>query len=92
MTDRRGAQRQRTYKGARIVLNQGYSTFDCVVRNLSENGARLGIASLVGVPDNFWLAFDDGRRFSCRIIWRKPEEIGVEFLDAEGNAKKTPEP
>lgn len=80
MSDKRIAQRRRTLKGARIVLNDGYSTFDCTVRNLSETGARVQVASLIGLPDSFSLLFDDGQRHECRIVWRKPEEIGVEFI------------
>jgi hypothetical protein len=80
MTDeRRSVPRQRTLKGARIVINDGFSTFQCTVRNLSPAGAKLTLASVVGIPDSFGLALDDGRRFSCRTIWRTGTEIGVEF-------------
>ena len=35
-TDHRKAQRRHTLKGGRIVFNNGRSTFDCIVRNLSR--------------------------------------------------------
>jgi hypothetical protein len=34
--DKREAQRHRTLKGGSIVVNDGFSTFDCTVRNLSD--------------------------------------------------------
>jgi len=80
MTDEnRAAPRQRTLKGARIVINDGFSTFQCQVRNLSDTGARLKVASVIGIPDSFQLMLDDGRSFECSVVWRKAEEIGVSF-------------
>lgn len=81
MQERRTALRRRTLKGARIVVNNGYSTFDCIVRNLSETGALLKLASTLGIPDNFDLVFDDGRRFACTVMRRSSEELGVAFSD-----------
>ena len=81
MTDeRRLAQRLRTLKGGKIVVNNGFSTYDCTVRNLSDIGAKLTVASLVGIPETFQLAMDDGRRFNCETIWRKEGQIGVKFV------------
>lgn len=81
MTDeKRLAQRMRTLKGGKIVINNGFSTYDCTVRNLSEIGAKLTVASLLGVPETFQLAMDDGRRFNCETIWRKDSQIGVKFV------------
>jgi PilZ domain. len=78
--DNRSAPRHRTLKGAHIVLNEGFSTIDCMVRNMSETGAKLVVASVVGIPSRFDLAMDDGRRFSCEIAWKSETEIGVRFL------------
>ena len=80
MTDeRRGAPRQRVLKGAHIVINDGFSTFKCTVRNLSETGARIKVESIVGIPDSFQLAMDDGRKFACTAVWKTATEIGVKF-------------
>ncbi|ODT69089.1 MAG: hypothetical protein ABS75_18135 [Pelagibacterium sp. SCN 63-23] len=76
----RGAPRYRTLKGGKIVVNNGFSTFDCTIRNLSETGAKLRVVSAVGIPLHFQLALDDGRTFDCEIAWRKQTELGVRFL------------
>ncbi|ODT70575.1 MAG: hypothetical protein ABS75_11910 [Pelagibacterium sp. SCN 63-23] len=81
MTDeKRAVPRLRTLKGAKIVVNDGFSTFDCTVRNLSEAGAKLTVTSVLGVPQRFELALLDGRRFNCEMIWHRESEIGVKFL------------
>ena len=81
MTDEhRIAPRQRVLKGGRIVINDGFSTFQCTVRNLSETGARLKMASIIGVPDTFELVMDDGRKFACTVAWKTEFEIGVKFV------------
>jgi hypothetical protein len=81
MTDEhRIAPRQRVLKGGRIVINDGFSTFQCTVRNLSETGARLKVASIIGVPDTFELVMDDGRKFACTVAWKTEFEIGVKFV------------
>ena len=78
--DHRSAQRHRTLKGGHIVVNDGFSTFDCTIRNMSDTGAKLLVASSVGIPDRFALAMQDGRNFACEVAWRTENEIGVRFL------------
>lgn len=78
--ERRKTFRRRTLKGGKIVINSGHSTFDCSVRNLSEAGAKLIVAGIIGIPDHFDLVMDDGKRFSCAVIWRTEAELGVTFL------------
>jgi hypothetical protein len=77
--DHRSAPRQRVLKGGRIVINDGFSTFQCTVRNLSDTGARLKVASIIGIPDTFQLVMDDGRKFACAVAWKTEFEIGVQF-------------
>lgn len=80
--DRRKVQRRRTLKGGHIVINEGRSTFDCTIRNFSEAGAKLVVTSSIGLPERFGLAMDDGRHFSCAVVWRSETEIGVTFIPA----------
>ena len=79
-TDHRKAQRRHTLKGGRIVFNNGRSTFDCIVRNLSRQGAKLQVGSSVGVPETFELVLPNTHKQPCKVIWRKAKEIGIEFI------------
>ncbi|MEO5804936.1 PilZ domain-containing protein [Devosia sp.] len=76
----RANPRQRTLKGGKIALNDGYSTIDCTVRNLSATGALLRVTSIIGVPDQFKLVMNDGRSFDCKIAWKRETELGVAFI------------
>lgn len=75
--DNRTTQRHRTLKGARIVFNNGFSTIECTVRNMSETGALLKVSSVVGVPDTFELVMGDGQKFACVVARRTATELGV---------------
>ncbi|MBC7152030.1 MAG: PilZ domain-containing protein [Rhizobium sp.] len=79
MDERRTATRLRALKAARIVLPGGYSTFDCMVRNLSPVGAKLVLEQTFDVPDAFQLNFEDGSVRQCTVKWRNPKELGVAF-------------
>ena len=67
--DRRLSPRTKTLKGAQLVWPAS-SAVKCIVRNLSETGAKIEIQS--PVPGTFDLVFDsDHSRHSCRVVWRK---------------------
>ncbi len=78
-TENRQAQRRTTLKGGHIVFNAGRSTIDCTVRNLSAKGAKLTVASVVGIPETFDLMLQGHARQPCRVKWRTLKELGVEF-------------
>jgi hypothetical protein len=79
MIDRRTAQRHRVLKQGMLAFSGGGGT-DCIVRNISESGARIEIASPVGLPATFTLviAADHFRR-QCNAVWSADRRIGVAF-------------
>ena len=80
MSEQRQHPRSRTLKGAQIVFNNAACVIDCVVRNASDGGATLQIASLVGVPDHFLLRVSDAPvPRACHVVWRGADRIGVAF-------------
>jgi hypothetical protein len=77
--ERRKSARSRVFKGAKLFLGTS-SVIDCVVRNVTNVGARIQIANTVELPDAFGLTFDAGFTIRpCRIVWRSVTETGVEF-------------
>ena len=83
MAERRKHPRTRVLKGAKIVL-RSTSLFDCVVRDLTNGGARLKAPNLTNLPAEVAITFDGGRTFrSGRVAWRKVEEAGLEFTAAD---------
>jgi hypothetical protein len=76
MEQQRVAARQRVLKGGTIEFGGG--AIDCTVRNISATGAALDVTSPIGIPTQFTLVAD-GNKKPCRIVWRKPNRIGVTF-------------
>jgi hypothetical protein len=81
LDNNRVAPRQRVFKAGTIEFSGG--TIDCVVRNISETGAALEVASPVGIPAEFNL-FISGNiaKRPCRVVWVKDKRIGVTFRPA----------
>ena len=78
LENNRIAPRQRTLKAGTIEFSG--STIDCVVRNISETGAALEVASPVGIPAEFNLVISGNiAKRQCRVVWVKDMRIGVAF-------------
>lgn len=77
--ERRRAPRHRTLKGARIALNRN-SVLNCIVRNLSETGARLEMPNALGLPQEFAIAISGEAERRCRIAWQGFGAVGVAFV------------
>jgi hypothetical protein len=91
--ERRVSPRQRCLNGAKIVFNNNSSVIDCVVRDLSPQGARLLVASPVGIPDRFDLRIDrSGACHPSKITWRANSQIGVRFSSLLDDQPSTPLP
>jgi hypothetical protein len=78
MTNKRDVPRQRVLKAGTIAF--GGAGIECTVRNFSETGAALQVASVVGIPTDFSLVIQsDNFDCKCRVVWRKLNWIGVAF-------------
>lgn len=74
----RAAPRHRVLKAGSIEFNGG--TIDCVVRNVSDTGAALEVASPLGIPPAFNLVIAGNRNvYRCEVKWRTESRIGVAF-------------
>jgi hypothetical protein len=96
--ERRKLPRHRTLKAGLIGFNRA-STIECRVRNLSPIGACLDVAGQIGIPDEFTLLVEHEQlKKKCRVIWRTPTRLGVQFLAekltpdiaAQGDEEKQP--
>ena len=79
-TERRGAIRRRVLKGATIAFNNGYSSFECVVKNQSERGAKLSFAETFALPRTFLLMISGEERVRAEIRWSSMTDVGVELV------------
>jgi hypothetical protein len=79
MLERRRFQRTIVFKAATLMLAD-HSTLACVVRDLSNHGARLQLPSTADLPDKFDLTFDTGHTLrKCRVAWQTVTNAGVSF-------------
>ncbi|MEM8813427.1 MAG: PilZ domain-containing protein [Pseudomonadota bacterium] len=73
--------RRRVIKGGTIAFNKRRLTYSCVVRDISESGARLKVNGADGIPDTFDLLIElDGFEAECEVVWRDGDQIGIQFL------------
>ena len=77
--DRRLAPRRNTSMEALIVFDGGRQYMACIIRDLSEGGAKLQVDKVIGVPNTFDLMTPGHRTHSCRVAWRALRELGVQF-------------
>jgi diguanylate cyclase (GGDEF)-like protein len=99
--NRRSERRNRVFKRGRIIFGDGFSTIDCMIRDLSRHGARISVEDQLVVPQKFSFAvLDNGTVYLAARRWQQGRSIGVEFViddapdhaanGANGNAGDAP--
>jgi hypothetical protein len=79
--EKRLSPRRNTMINATIVFDGGKGRRKCIIRNLSDGGAKLELASVNGVPTTFDLLVPGHRTHHCRVVWRALKELGVQFVE-----------
>lgn len=78
--DRRAFPRRRVLKRGKVLFNDNRSVFDCLIRDLSQGGARLACSQSSTLPEKFTLVFVPEREArDVRVAWRHMDEVGVAF-------------
>lgn len=80
MLERRQQERRRSLLSGRIVFNGRRSVIDCLVRNLSSEGACLQVQVTGGIPTEFDLEIAGEGSHRVKQIWQSDSRIGVEFV------------
>jgi hypothetical protein len=80
MTERRVSSRQKSFLKGRIYFNHRRSSVDCLVRDISDQGAKLKFSETVAIPEAFELYIPNrDETFRARVQWRTGEEVGIAF-------------
>ncbi len=91
-------QRQRALKKGRLVFNDTSSTYDVVIRDVSEGGVKMKLGAPVMVPQEFDLMILDpvtGKydRRRCELRWQRGDQAGARFVDLDAtNPPARPDP
>jgi hypothetical protein len=79
--ERRGEHRRRILKGALLQFNNGFGSLECVLRDLSSDGARISMGQTAGVPTRFKLAIaGEKTTIEAVVRWRNLRDMGLGFL------------
>ena len=83
MSERRVVARHRTFLKGRLMFNNGNSSEDCLVRDLTEQGAQIELPH-PHAPQGFDLAIPvRGLRAGARVAWKNGARLGVRFEPGE---------
>ena len=87
MVERRQSPRARVMYGGVIAYSKDQATMDCVIRNFSEDGAKVEFDNTALLPDVIDLVIaKKNRAFRAKITWRQATEAGLTFDPVERNA------
>lgn len=90
MEEQRRDIRVKALLGAVVNAVESNEKIQCQVRSISETGALLTLSNAHSLPSEFILTISNrGLIYRTRAVWRNMTEVGVEFLDALHNPKRT---
>ena len=83
MVERRRSVRQKSFLKGRVYFNKGRESADCLVRDLTNQGARIIFSDSINIPALIDLHIPQkDYNVRARVIWRQGVEIGLAFPDA----------
>jgi hypothetical protein len=84
MSERRLISRKRSLLQGRIFYNNRRSSVDCLIRDISDTGAKLKFSESIAVPEVMELYIPNKEEIRrARVQWRAGGEIGVGFDDVQ---------
>ncbi len=82
-TERRRVARQKSFLRGMIYFNNRRSAVDCLIRDISNFGARVIFSDSIQTPDILDLYIPQKEQtLRARVIWRHGTEVGVGFEQA----------
>ena len=80
MQERRRTPRRRSYLGGALAFNKGASVLDCLVRDLTETGARVECPPTAFLPCEIDLTIScKGLQGRAHMVWRRGTQVGLAF-------------
>jgi PilZ domain len=80
MGERRNSARHKSFLQGRIYFNNRRSAIDCLVRDVSADGAKLIFSETGSIPDIVELYIPQkDQTLRAHVQWRSDQEVGVAF-------------
>jgi PilZ domain len=81
--ERRKIARQKSFLRGMIYFNNRRNAVDCLIRDISPDGARLIFSDAFSTPDVLDLYIPQKEQtLRTHVIWRHGQEVGVAFAQA----------
>lgn len=85
MAERRQASRQKSFLRGLVYLGNSPSAVSCLVRDMSDTGARLTFSAPIAVTEMLELHIPvKGQTLRGKVKWREADEIGIAFIGDAG--------
>jgi len=87
MGERRGSKRQKSFLRGFVYFDRMRGVMSCLVRDFSEEGARIIVSQTMVIPEVVKLHIPQREQtWRARVQWRRSDEIGLAFIDANSVA------
>jgi hypothetical protein len=91
MSERRNNRRSKSFLQGFVYVSRKRGALACLVRDLSEKGARIIFSDTITLPDTLELYIPQrDQTLRARVTWRKNDEIGLAFFTVEQPTERTP--
>ena len=91
MGERRGSRRSKSFLRGFVYVSRKRGALACLIRDLSEKGARIIFSDTVTLPDVVELYIPQREQtLRARVQWRRNDEIGLGFTATERAAEAAP--
>lgn len=91
MGERRNSRRSKSFLRGFVYVSRKRGALACLIRDLSDKGARIVFSDTVTLPDMVELYIPQREQtLRARVSWRRNDEIGLAFIAAEHAPDTTP--
>jgi hypothetical protein len=91
MGERRGSLRHKSFLRGFVYFDRLRGVMSCLVRDLSETGARIVLSETAIIPDVVQLHIPQREETRpAHVQWRRGDEIGLAFTDVAATAPTAP--
>ena len=90
MAEQRRAPRQKSFLRGLVYLGNSPSAVNCLVRDMSDTGARLTFSAPIAATEMLELHIPlKGQTLRGKVKWREADEIGIAFISDAGIETRT---
>jgi uncharacterized small protein (DUF1192 family) len=86
MSERRSSRRTKSFLRGFVYVSRQQGALSCLIRDLSDKGARIIFSDTVTLPNMFDLYIPQrDQTLRAKVRWRHKDEIGLAFASTEKN-------